>query len=72
MKKLIEENTLADSFEEYDLDVEVVDRDNGACKLETTLGIQVKLRAVYSKNRKAVISVEIDDIDDYNCPYCPY
>lgn len=59
-------------IEEYDLDVEVVDRDNGACKLETTLGIQVKLRAVYSKNRKAVISVEIDDIDDYDCPYCPY
>ena len=24
------------------------------------------------KNRKAVISVEIDDIDDYDCPYCPY
>ena len=35
-------------IEEYDLDVEVVDRDNGACKLETTLGIQVKLKAACS------------------------
>lgn len=59
-------------IEEYDLDVEVVDRDNGVCTLETTLGIQVQLRAVYNKFNKAITSIEIDDIDDYNCPYCPY
>lgn len=50
----------------------VVDKSNDICKLETLIGLQVQLRAVYSKNLKAVTSVEIDDIDDYNCPYCPY
>lgn len=57
---------------EYELDVEVVDRNDGMCTLETTLGIQVQLRAVYSKKNKAITAVEIDNIDDYNCPYCPY
>lgn len=59
-------------IEEYDMNVEVVDKKEGICNLETTLGLQVQLRAVYSKDQKAVTSVEIDDIDDYNCPYCPY
>lgn len=59
-------------IEEYELDVEVIDRNNGMCTLETTLGIQVQLRAVYSKSTKVITSIEIDDIDDYNCIYCPY
>lgn len=59
-------------IDEYDLDVEVVGREDDICTLETTLGIQVQLRAVYSKNNKVITSIEIDDIDDYNCPYCPY
>lgn len=59
-------------IEEYELDVMVVDKNDDICALETLIGLQVQLRAVYSKNQKAVISVEIDDIGDYNCPYCPY
>ena len=59
-------------IKEYELDVEVVDRNDEICTLETTVGIQVKLRAVYSKSNESVTSVEIDDINDYNCPYCPY
>lgn len=59
-------------IDEYDLDVEVVGREDDICTLETTLGIQVQLRAVYSKNNKVITSIEIDDIDDYNCPYYPY
>ncbi len=59
-------------IEEYELDVEIVGESDGICTLETTLGLQVQLRAVYSKSQKAVTSIEIDYIDDYNCPYCPY
>ena len=59
-------------IEEYELDVEIVDEHEDICTIETTLGLQVQLKAVYSKNQKAVTLVEIDDIGDYNCPYCPY
>ena len=61
-----------DELKGYELDVEIVDRNNGMCTLETTVGIQIKLRAVYSKSKQSITSIEIDDIDDYNCPYCPY
>ena len=57
---------------EYGLDVEVVDKNNGICTLETTLGIQIQLRAVYNRSNKVITSIEIDDIDDYDCPYCQY
>ena len=59
-------------IEEYEMDVEVVDKNGDICNLETTLGLQVQLRAVFSKSNKAITSIEVDDIDDYNCPYCPY
>lgn len=59
-------------IEEYEMDVEVVDKNEDICNLETKLGLQVQLRAVYSKSNKVIISIEVDDIDDYNCPYCPY
>jgi hypothetical protein len=69
-------STLNDSdiedIKEYELDVEIVDRNNGICNLETTVGIQLKLQAVYSKSKQSIMSIEIDDINDYNCPYCPY
>ena len=69
-------STLNDSdiedIKEYELDVEIVDRNNGICNLETTVGIQLKLQAVYSKSKQSITSIEIDDINDYNCPYCPY
>ena len=61
-----------DEIKEYELDVEIVDRNNGICTLETTVGIQLKLRAVFSKSKQSITSIEIDDINDYNCPYCPY
>ena len=54
-----------------DIDI-IVDRNNGICNLETTVGIQLKLQAVYSKSKQSITSIEIDDINDYNCPYCPY
>ena len=59
-------------IEEYEMDVEVVDKNGDICNLETTLGLQVQLRAVFSKSNKVITSIEVDDIDDYNCPYCPY
>lgn len=59
-------------IEEYDLETEVINKNDDICDLETTLGVQLQLRAVYSKINKEITSVEIDDIDDYNCPYCPY
>ncbi|HUM85231.1 MAG TPA: PIN domain-containing protein [Lachnospiraceae bacterium] len=59
-------------IEEYELEVEVINKNDDICDLETTLGVQLQLRAVYSKINKKITSVEIDDIDDYNCPYCPY
>lgn len=59
-------------IEEFELDVMVVDKNDEICTLETLIGLQVQLRAIYSKSQKNVTSVEIDDIDDYNCPYCPY
>jgi len=59
-------------IEEYEMDVEVVDKNGDICNLETTLGLQVQLRAVFSKSKKGITSIEVDDIDDYNCPYCPY
>ena len=27
---------------------------------------------VLGQSNKVITSVEVDDIDDYNCPYCPY
>ena len=59
-------------IEEYELDVMVVDENDDICTLETLIGLQVQLRAIYSKSQKSVTTVEIDVIDDYNCPYCPY
>ena len=59
-------------IEEYELDVVVVEKRDDICTLETLLRLQVHLRAVYSKNLKAVTSVEIDDIDYYTSPDCPY
>lgn len=56
-------------IEEYGLDVEVVDGNADICTFETTLRLQVQLRAAYNKDNKAITSVEIDD---YNCSYCPY
>ena len=55
-------------IEEYELDVMVVDENDDICTLETLIGLQVQLRAIYSKSQKSVTSVEIDVIDDYNCP----
>ena len=59
-------------IEEYEMDVEVVDKNGDICNLETTLGLQVQLRAVFSKSSKVITSIEVDDINDYNRPYCPY
>ena len=51
-------STLNDSdiedIKEYELDVEIVDRNNGICNLETTVGIQLKLQAVYSKSKQSI------------------
>ena len=69
-------STLNDSdieeIKEYELDVEIVDRNNGICTLETAVGIQIKLLAVYCKSQQTITGIEIEYIDDYNCPYCSY
>lgn len=54
----------------YDLFVFTIGRDEDVCTLESTIGMQIQLRAIYSKSRNAIVSIEIEDIDDYNCPYC--
>lgn len=66
-----DDKTIVHEIEEYELFVRIVDKENDVYTLETTLGIRVQLRAVYSKIKKKITSVEIDEIDDYNCLYCP-
>lgn len=54
---------------EFDFDILQCDKNN-KCILRTVMGIQVHLRAIYNKESKAISSIELDYIDDYNCPYC--
>ena len=39
---------------------------------ETETLLKINLAAIYDKTNIKFISLEIDDISDYNCPYCPY
>ena len=59
--------------EDVGFDLEILECDkNGKCRIRVTEGIQIHLRAIYSKKSKAIISIELDYIDDYDCPYCNY
>ena len=66
------DETKIKEIEEFELDVIILDKNANTCTLQTTLGLRIQLRAVYCKYSKSITSVEVYDIDDYNCPYCPY
>lgn len=60
-------------LDEYSVDVEVICPHQGnRCTLEMILGTQVHLKAIFDRQTKTISSIELDDINDYNCPYCPY
>lgn len=54
---------------EFEFDILRCD-ENNECTLRTMMGIQIHLRAIYNKELKAISSIELDYIDDYNCPFC--
>ena len=57
--------------EDIGFDLEILECDkNGKRRIRVTEGIQIHLRAIYSKKSKAITSIELDYIDDYDCPYC--
>lgn len=55
---------------EYAIDVKAIHSQQGnRYTLEMLLGIQVHLKAIFDSNTNAIFSVELDYINDYNCPY---
>ncbi len=57
-------------LDECPVDVEVICPHQGnRCTLEMILGTQVHLKAIFDRQTKAISSIELDDINDYNCPY---
>lgn len=60
-------------LDEYAMDVEVIYPQQGSrCTLEILLGTQVHLKTIFDSKTKAISSIELDYIEDYDCPYCPY
>lgn len=58
-------------YEECEFEFDILRCDeNNECILRTMMGIQVHLRAIYNKKLKVISSIELDYIDDYNCPFC--
>lgn len=57
-------------LDEYPVDVEVICPHQGnRFTLEMILGTQVHLKAIFDRQTKAISSIELDDINDYNCTY---
>ena len=53
--------------EDIGFDFEILECDkNGKCHIQIIEGIQIHLRAIYSRKSKAIVSIELDYIDDYN------
>lgn len=69
MSEIDEPEKMNDEDVGFELEILECDK-NGKCRIRVTEGIQIHLRAIYSKKSKAIISIELDYIDDYNCPYC--
>ena len=60
-------------FEDILFDIEIINRHgNGKCTVRTLVGMKAHLRALYNKAKQHITSIELDYLDDYNCPYCPY
>lgn len=60
-------------FEDIVFDIEIINQHgNGKCTVRMLVGMKAHLRALYNKAKKHITSIELDYLDDYNCPYCPY
>ena len=58
------------ALREYDFDITITSQDNEKFLLESTVGLHIRLRAIYDRVKNSITSIELDDLDDYNCPYC--
>ncbi len=65
------EKTSISEFEECGFDIQIIEqtKDN-RCILRTILGMHVHLRAIYESSTQKITSLEIDYIEDDNCPFC--
>ena len=51
---------------------EIVIDNNDSFIVETEVVLEIKTDIIYNIKEKRIISFEVVDIDDGNCPYCPY
>lgn len=57
--------------EDKGFDLKILECDkNGECRIQILVGIKICLRAIYNRRSNAIVSIELDSIDDYDCPYC--
>ena len=58
---------------EYDdeFDIKIIEQyENNECLIQTITGIQIHLKAIYNISLASISSIELENIDDYYCPYC--
>ena len=60
---------LKDLEEEFDF--VIAQRIGTEAILHTTMGLKIQIRALYNSDKNEIKSIEITDIEDYYCPYCP-
>lgn len=53
-------------------DIEDVDCEYGSYIVDTDVTLEIKTDIIYSITENRIISFEVVDIDDDNCPYCSY
>ena len=56
---------------ENEFDFEIVQKGNVESIIHTRMGLQLCFRALYDKANNKLKSIEVTDIEDYYCPYCP-
>lgn len=57
-------------FREDEFSFEIIKQDENECLLESFIGLQINLLAIYNRTTNSVSSIELDDLGDYYCPYC--
>ena len=71
---MIESSINQDELKDYkgEFDFEVVSKKGNIAQINTTIGLQIKLRMTFSKIEKNISSIELIEVEDYYCPFCEY
>lgn len=58
------------NYREAEFEFDIIKQDGMTCEIESEVGVQIGLRAIYNKEKNAITSIELEDLSDYFCPYC--